>query len=60
VPDTGLIADMNISPLTIEELRGAGWKIDRVSEVMDVRSKDNERKMPVEEESICCRYRDDF
>lgn len=34
------IANMNISPLTVEELRKLGWNIVRVSEIMDVRAKD--------------------
>jgi predicted nuclease of predicted toxin-antitoxin system len=33
---------MNISPLTVEELKQKGWDIVRVSEVMDVRTKDLE------------------
>lgn len=36
------IANMNISPLTVEELRRLGWDIVRVSEIMDVRTKDLE------------------
>ncbi len=33
---------MNISPLTVEELRRLGWNIMRVPEVMDRKSKDIE------------------
>jgi predicted nuclease of predicted toxin-antitoxin system len=33
---------MNISPITVEELRNKGWDIARVNEVMDVRNKDTE------------------
>jgi hypothetical protein len=33
---------MNISPLTVEELRKLGWNIMRVPEVMDRKSKDIE------------------
>ena len=33
---------MNVSPLTVEELRNKGWAIVRVNEVMDARSKDSE------------------
>lgn len=36
------LANMNISPLTLEDLRKLGWEIVRVSEVMDKRSKDVE------------------
>jgi predicted nuclease of predicted toxin-antitoxin system len=34
------LANMNISPLTVEHLRGRGWNITRVSEVMAKGSKD--------------------
>ena len=34
------LANMNISPLTVEQLRTYGWDIARVSEVMDKGSKD--------------------
>jgi hypothetical protein len=33
---------MNISPLTVVQLRELGWDIIRVSEVMDNRTKDAE------------------
>jgi len=34
------LANMNISPITVEKLRGLGWNIIRVSEIMDRGSKD--------------------
>jgi predicted nuclease of predicted toxin-antitoxin system len=34
------LANMNISPLTVEQLRTQGWNITRVSEVMEKGSKD--------------------
>jgi len=34
------IADMNISPLTVNQLREKGLKIKRVSEIMDARTSD--------------------
>jgi len=33
---------MNISPLTVEDLRSLGWSIVRVPEIMDKKSKDRE------------------
>ena len=33
---------MNISPLTVDELRKKGWDIVRVSEIMSVKTKDIE------------------
>lgn len=42
MPDLQFLADMNISPLTVEQLRKLGWRIMRVSEVMDKKSKDAE------------------
>jgi predicted nuclease of predicted toxin-antitoxin system len=33
---------MNISPLTVEQLRNLEWDVIRVSEIMDIRSKDTE------------------
>ncbi len=36
------LVDMNISPLTVEELRKKGWIVERVSEVMDPMSTDLE------------------
>jgi len=40
VPKVGFLANMNISPITVEALRNHGWDIIRVSEVMDEKSKD--------------------
>ena len=34
------LANMNISPLTVEQLRTRGWDITRVSEIMEKGSKD--------------------
>ena len=34
------LANMNIFPITVEKLRGLGWNIIRVSEIMDRGSKD--------------------
>jgi predicted nuclease of predicted toxin-antitoxin system len=34
------LANMNISPLTVEQLRARGWNITRVSEVMKKESSD--------------------
>ena len=42
MPDLAFIADMNISPLTVDELRKKGWDIVRVSEIMSVKTKDIE------------------
>ena len=42
MPEMYFIADMNISPLTVEELRYIGWDIVRVSEVMDAKAKDTD------------------
>jgi len=35
------LANMNISPLTVERLRGQGWDILRVSEILPVSTPDN-------------------
>jgi predicted nuclease of predicted toxin-antitoxin system len=40
VPELKFIADMDISPLTVSRLKKYGWKIQRVNEIMDVRSRD--------------------
>jgi predicted nuclease of predicted toxin-antitoxin system len=40
VPKLAFLADMNISPLTVLHLKGRGWNIIRVSEVMDKSTKD--------------------
>lgn len=34
------VANMNISPLTVRDLRTLGWNIVRVPEIMDPKSKD--------------------
>jgi len=40
LPQLKFIVDMNVSPLTVNQLREKGWDIIRVSEVMDVRTDD--------------------
>jgi predicted nuclease of predicted toxin-antitoxin system len=40
VPRLEFLANMNISPLTVGDLRRLGWSIVRVSEIMDSKSKD--------------------
>lgn len=40
MPKLSFLADMNISPLTVADLRGRGWDIVRVSEVMDKATRD--------------------
>jgi predicted nuclease of predicted toxin-antitoxin system len=40
MPELDFFANMNISPLTVLKLREMGWNIERVSEVMDIGSKD--------------------
>jgi predicted nuclease of predicted toxin-antitoxin system len=42
MPQLKFIADMDISPLTVDQLKKRGWKIIRVSEVMDARTSDIE------------------
>ena len=42
MPDLEFLANMNISPLTVEQLRQQGWNIIRVSEIMNSNSKDKE------------------
>ena len=42
MPELEFLANMNISPLTVEQLRKLQWNIIRVSEVMDRKSKDTE------------------
>jgi predicted nuclease of predicted toxin-antitoxin system len=42
VPELEFLANMNISPLTVEQLRRRGWNIVRVAEVMDPKSRDTE------------------
>lgn len=40
MPKVEFLANMNISPLTVDRLRKLGWDIVRVSEIMDVKTKD--------------------
>jgi predicted nuclease of predicted toxin-antitoxin system len=40
LPPLKFIVDMNLSPLTVSQLKEKGWEITRVSEVMDVRTDD--------------------
>ena len=42
MPKIGFIADMNISPITVNILRDMGWDVVRVSDVLDCRSDDRE------------------
>ena len=40
MPQLKFIADMDLSPLTVSQLKKKGWEIIRVSEVMDARTDD--------------------
>ena len=40
MPQLKFIVDMDLSPLTVSQLKEKGWEIIRVSEVMDVRTDD--------------------
>ena len=40
MPGLKFLANMNISPLTVEDLKKLRWDIVRVAEIMDRRSKD--------------------
>jgi predicted nuclease of predicted toxin-antitoxin system len=40
LPPLKFIVDMNLSPLTVSQLKEKGWEITRVSEVMDARTDD--------------------
>jgi predicted nuclease of predicted toxin-antitoxin system len=40
VPDIEFLADMNISPSTVKQLRKKGWDIVRISEILDRKSTD--------------------
>ena len=40
MPDIEFLADMNISPVTVKQLKNRGWNIVRVSEIMDETSTD--------------------
>jgi predicted nuclease of predicted toxin-antitoxin system len=42
MPQLKFIADMDISPLTVDQLKKRGWEIIRVSNVMDARTSDIE------------------
>lgn len=42
MPRLEFLANMNISPLTVEGLRKIGWDIIRVSEILDKKTKDIE------------------
>jgi predicted nuclease of predicted toxin-antitoxin system len=42
VPRLEFLANMNISPLTVEGLRKIGWNIIRVSEILDKKTEDIE------------------
>ena len=42
MPKLEFIANMNISPLTVEQLRKHGWDVVRVPEIMDMKSKDTD------------------
>jgi len=40
VPDIDFLADMNISPSTVKQLKKQGWNIVRISEILDSKSTD--------------------
>lgn len=40
MPDLKFLANMNISPLTVGDLRTSGWEVVRVPDVLDRRSTD--------------------
>lgn len=40
MPNLKFLANMNMSPLTVDDLRQKGWGIIRVSEAMDEKAKD--------------------
>jgi len=42
MPDLEFIANMNISSLTVNELKKLGWNIVRVSEILEVKTRDIE------------------
>ncbi len=42
MPKLEFLANMNISPLTVDELRKLGWDIIRIPEIMDRKSEDAE------------------
>jgi hypothetical protein len=42
VPDLRFLADMNISPLTVQELKERGWNVARVSDVLQANARDED------------------
>ena len=42
MPDHQFLADMNISPLTVQELKERGWDVVRVSDVLHANAKDED------------------
>ena len=42
MPDLRFLADMNISPMTVRELKERGWNIVRVAEVLNANAKDED------------------
>jgi predicted nuclease of predicted toxin-antitoxin system len=42
VPDLRFLADMNISPMTVQELKERGWNIVRVAEALNANAKDED------------------
>ena len=40
MPDIDFLADMNISPSTVKQLKKQGWNIVRISEILDSKSTD--------------------
>ena len=42
MPDFRFLADMNISPMTVRELKERGWNIVRVAEVLNENAKDED------------------
>jgi len=40
MPDIQFLADMNISPVTVKQLKKQGWNIVRISEILDRKSTD--------------------
>lgn len=40
MPELKFIVDMDVSPLTVSQLKKYGWKIIRVNEIMDARTSD--------------------
>lgn len=42
MPDLRFLADMNISPLTVQELKERGWNVARVSDVLQANARDED------------------